>query len=90
MISRIDNIILSKLNEGYDKHKKIANNIASLIVDKKENNSKTDSNLDPSSSLEFHMAELIKNSSKYNSLARFFTERIRIYESSIKGRWLWV
>ncbi len=38
------------------------------------------------SSLESHMAEMIKNAGRYNALTRTLSIRNRIYETAVKGR----
>lgn len=88
MIGKIDNLIYNKLDEGYLKHKKISSNIAGMELDKKNNKTdlKTENSIDQSLSLEFHMAELLKNASKYNTLTRAVSQRSRIYEAAVKGR----
>jgi flagellar basal body rod protein FlgB len=88
MIGRIDNLIYKKLDEGYLKHKRISSNIAGIELDKKNNprDFKAENSIDQASSLEFHMAELLKNASKYNTLTRAVSQRSRIYEAAVKGR----
>lgn len=82
IINKIDNILSKLLDTSYKKHKEITSNIANLI----ENNQNNENKQTQPKELESYMAELIKNTSKYNATTRFINIRNRIYETSIKGR----
>lgn len=82
IVGRIDNIISKLLDTTYKKHKQITSNIANIIEDSSKNEKKEIE----SKTLESYMAELMKNTSKYNAATRFLNIRNKIYETSIKGR----
>lgn len=82
IVGRIDNIISRLLDTTYKKHKQITSSIANIIEDSSKNEKKEIE----SKTLESYMAELMKNTSKYNAATRFLNIRNKIYETSIKGR----
>ncbi|MCX7905444.1 MAG: hypothetical protein N2446_01925 [Elusimicrobiales bacterium] len=82
IIGKTDLLLTKLLNTNYQKQKEISSNIANLI----EKSQKQDINVNENKTLETYMAELIKNSSKYNAATRLISIRSKIYETSIKGR----
>jgi len=87
MIDKINSYLYKKLDEGYSRHKKISSDISSMIVNTKNNqNISEDKYYDYQSSLETHMANLLKNVEKYNALTRTVSIRNKTYETVMRAR----
>jgi len=78
--------LASRIGNNKD-YKDLAQNFSSKNVDDNSNENNTSiKELNTDNNLELVMIDIVKNSSKYNTISRMISIRDRIYETSIKGR----